>query len=374
MLDGPGRRAILKTARLPGPLHMSAALLALWASDDRASGLQCIAAGMRLMLLRRCDRATPGAARMTVAELMDALGQGERARQCFWYPLAIATLNEDPELASAGLLAEVFKRAFFSRRSDSAFVYSRVGLSDLYCTGAARDIERRGGVVALARSVETIELRDGRRDRAVSAARRQRVCSAANFIVAVPPQQLLQTPARGRRAPIHFFAPIARRCKARQSYAFMCGSIARSPTPPSSDSSAPLPNGCSTSGGFSSMHGERHPGYLSFVISGARKLVDESNEELLDNRDRRFARDDSRVAPGASVTQGARCSRRSMRRWRRIPTVDRIRPDDWRRRFANLFLAGDWVQTGLPATIESAVMSGRAAAAPSRSRFDAATA
>lgn len=28
----------------------------------------------------------------------------------------------------------------------------------------------------------------------------------------------------------------------------------------------------------------------------------------------------------------------------------------------NLFLAGDWVQTGLPATIESAVISGRAAA------------
>jgi uncharacterized protein with NAD-binding domain and iron-sulfur cluster len=29
----------------------------------------------------------------------------------------------------------------------------------------------------------------------------------------------------------------------------------------------------------------------------------------------------------------------------------------------NLFLAGDWIQTGLPATIESAVISGRAAAA-----------
>ncbi len=29
-------------------------------------------------------------------------------------------------------------------------------------------------------------------------------------------------------------------------------------------------------------HGERHPGYLSFVISGARKLVDRSNDELLD--------------------------------------------------------------------------------------------
>ena len=31
--------------------------------------------------------------------------------------------------------------------------------------------------------------------------------------------------------------------------------------------------------------------------------------------------------------------------------------------FANLFLAGDWTDTGLPATIESAVVSGRRAAA-----------
>ena len=29
---------------------------------------------------------------------------------------------------------------------------------------------------------------------------------------------------------------------------------------------------------------------------------------------------------------------------------------------ANLFLAGDWIQTGLPATIEGAVIAGRAAA------------
>ena len=100
--------------------------------------------------MRRRDRARLG--KMTVRELMDVLGQGERARQGFWYPLAIATLNEDPEVSSAALLAEVLKRAFFSRRSDSAFVYSKVGLSDLYCTGAVRTDRGSGGVVETARS------------------------------------------------------------------------------------------------------------------------------------------------------------------------------------------------------------------------------
>ena len=36
----------------------------------------------------------------------------------------------------------------------------------------------------------------------------------------------------------------------------------------------------------------------------------------------------------------------------------------------NLFLAGDWIQTGLPATLESAVISGRAAAAAIAARTE----
>jgi len=44
------------------------------------------------------------------------------------------------------------------------------------------------------------------------------------------------------------------------------------------------------------------------------------------------------------------------------PTADTVRPD-CETPLPNLFLAGDWVRTGLPATIEGAVASGRRAAA-----------
>jgi uncharacterized protein with NAD-binding domain and iron-sulfur cluster len=43
------------------------------------------------------------------------------------------------------------------------------------------------------------------------------------------------------------------------------------------------------------------------------------------------------------------------------PEQDALRPSP-RTRWANLFLAGDWVQTGLPATIEGALRSGDGAA------------
>ncbi|HEX2760970.1 MAG TPA: FAD-dependent oxidoreductase, partial [Rhizomicrobium sp.] len=44
------------------------------------------------------------------------------------------------------------------------------------------------------------------------------------------------------------------------------------------------------------------------------------------------------------------------------PAQDARRPEA-QTRWRNLFLAGDWVQTGLPATIEGALRSGETAAA-----------
>src|SRR5580704_9593546 len=158
MLDGGGASATLKTAHLPGPFHMSTGLLRYRHLTIRER-LRVLTGGLKLLAMNRRDSSR--LQQMTVAQLMDALGQRERARQAFWYPLSIATLNDEPEVSSAGLLAEVLKRGFFSKRSDSAFVYSRVGLSDLYCTGAANIIERAGGTISTHAQVESIEIENG---------------------------------------------------------------------------------------------------------------------------------------------------------------------------------------------------------------------
>ena len=53
------------------------------------------------------------------------------------------------------------------------------------------------------------------------------------------------------------------------------------------------------------------------------------------------------------------------------PEQDRLRPSA-KTAWHNLFLAGDWTQTGLPATIEGAIRSGENAAAVAMERQDAA--
>jgi uncharacterized protein with NAD-binding domain and iron-sulfur cluster len=111
--------------------------------------------------------------------------------------------------------------------------------------------------------------------------------------------------------------------------------------------------------------GGEQGGYLSFVISGARALVDKSNEELLDlvledlhrmipaSRDAKLVK--ALVLKEKQATIAPDCESQQLRPSAATPVN-------------NLFLAGDWTQTGLPPTIESAVVSGRAAAVAVQNR------
>jgi squalene-associated FAD-dependent desaturase len=353
MLDRGGASAMLRTAHLPGPFHMSAGLLH-YRHLTIGQRLRVLTGGLKLLAMQRRHRSA--LEKMTVAEVMDLLGQSERARQAFWYPLSIATLNDEPEVSSAALLAEVLQRAFFSKRSDSAFVYSRVGLSDLYCAAAAEIIERGGGVVAMRAPVESIELENGS---AVRVKLRDGIrLGAANIISATPSHQVARLlPNSLRAAP--FFAPIAE----LQSSPIICvhAWFDRDVT----DSAFVGFIGTTTQWLFNKrrifeMHGERHPGYLSFVISGARKLIDRTNDELLEI----VLNDLKTMIPTSAKAKLVRALvlKEKHATMAPVPETFRLRPTT-ATPVPNLFLGGDWVQTGLPATIESAVISGRAAAA-----------
>jgi len=352
MLAGPGQSATLKTARLPGPLHMTAALLG-YRHLSVAERMSVMRGGLRMLAMRRFGGEL---AHLTVAQLMDRLGQSEHARRCFWYPMSIATLNDEPESSSAQLLAEVLKRAFFSRRSDSAFVYSRVGLTDLYCTGAKQAIERAGGTVASHSIVESLEL-GARGDAASVRLRDGRRVDAADFISAVPPPQLLRFLPESAVADAFFS-----RFTGLSSSPIICVHVWLDREVTNSPFIGFI--GTTTQWLFNkrrifAQRGETHPGYLSFVISGARQLVDRSNQEILDIviNDLRAMIPASRAAKVVkslvlkekNATMAPNLSSRELR-----PTAKTPIP--------NFFLAGDWIQTDLPATIESAVISGRAAA------------
>ena len=99
------------------------------------------------------------------------------------------------------------------------------------------------------------------------------------------------------------------------------------------------------------------PDRLSVTVSAADHLVDRDREDLA----RAFWADIARVhgltipMPRWQVVKEKRAT------FAATPAQDALRPPA-ATRWRNLFLAGDWTQTGLPATIEGAIRSGETAA------------
>jgi hypothetical protein len=96
----------------------------------------------------------------------------------------------------------------------------------------------------------------------------------------------------------------------------------------------------------------------SITISAANHMVDEKPELIA----RKTWRDVAlALVQEADPLPPYRVVKEKRATFAQTPAQVRLRPRT-RSRFINLYLAGDWIDTGLPATIEGAVRSGQMAA------------
>jgi len=353
MLDPEQGAGTIACPPLPSPLHMAAGVLGyrLLGVADR---VRVLLGGLRLLAMKR--RRDARLAALTVEGVLDLLGQSAATRRAFWHPVAIATLNEDPALACADLLAEVMVRAFFAGKDDARFVLAKVGLSDLYTGDARRFVEERGGrvetkaqVVGIgfrAGEVSHLDLRDGQR------------LTAAAYISAVPPQGLFPLLPLALRRDVPALGAIERLTSSpivsvhvwfdqpliAHDFAGFVGTRTHW-----------LFNRDKITG-----RDPRGGSYLTFVTSGARALVDLDNEAIV----AATLADVRRVLPAAARARVRHTQVVKEKFATMSPTVEAasLRPPATTP-ITNLVLAGDWTATGLPATIESAVASGHRAAA-----------
>jgi uncharacterized protein with NAD-binding domain and iron-sulfur cluster len=108
------------------------------------------------------------------------------------------------------------------------------------------------------------------------------------------------------------------------------------------------------------LHGrEGAPQHLSFIVSAAYRSAPKPNAELVAAATSALTRYCPAMA-GASVTR-ALVLREPQATFASTPALEALRPGPVSE-VPGLFLAGDWTDTGLPATIEGAVRSGLRAA------------
>lgn len=172
-----GREVGLKCASLPAPLHL---LFGLLTSD-------AFSLGEKIRLARGLRRLKKGGVSpdLTVEDFLRETGQGPGAVERFWGPLARAVLNVPRKEGMAASLTEVVRRAFFGSREDSALGIPAKPLTDLAATAFSRFISQNGGRVCFGEGAARLSP-SGSGVEVVTA--KGRVLKVDAVVVAVPPR------------------------------------------------------------------------------------------------------------------------------------------------------------------------------------------
>jgi zeta-carotene desaturase len=338
-VDRAGRASRLACPPVPAPLH-----LLLGATRWKAIGWTDVRA---LARMRHGGEAAPPTA--TVRTWLEQQGQTPRLIELLWEPLAVAALNQSIDEASASMFRAVLARTFTRDRRDSALGLLLTRLDELYAVPSKAFIERHGGDVrvnAPARvnagaSLGPVRVKDEMfHPRAL-------ICATAWYS--------LPSVFEGRPAALAGVIDAAESTRASPIVTVNLWFD----RPVTSSAFVGLP-GRTMQWVFDTraLLGESSA-HLSLVSSGAEAVVRRSNQEIID-----LARGELAAAipqARAAVLRRAVVVREKRATFSVAPGQPPRPPTETA--VPGLFLAGDWIDTGLPATIEGAVISGHRAAA-----------
>lgn len=341
-LEPGGRNSVIEIGGLPAPLHTAPTFLkssALSFSDKIGIA--------KAMLELRGELADDG---YSFLEWLRERGQTQRAIDRFWAPVLVSALNEDLSKCSSRYAGLVFRESFLKSAEAGKMGIPAIPLSDLY-SAAGEYIRQRGGEVNLRASVEGFKAEaDG-----------VRVCVGGEEIVA--DYAVLA-------APFNVIANLLPDDEAAWPLREMAAQFESSPITgihlwfdrqiTDLEHAVLLDRTIQWMFHKSKLLNRGGDGsYVELVVSASNSLVEMGRQEIIDLAVCEFG-DFFPVVREAKLTK-ATVIKEVHATYSPKPGVDAYRPkaqSAWPR----VFLAGDWTDTGWPATMEGAVRSGYLAA------------
>jgi squalene-associated FAD-dependent desaturase len=359
LLDPQGRRGEMHAGFLPAPFHMTGSFLtfAPLALKDKLS----IARAFYSILKsggHPPDLDEPGG--LSMLEWLRRRKQTPAAISRFWRVVLVSALSEELDRIDARYGVDVFWKAVLSNRAGYRMGVPEVALTDLY-DGCRTAIERKGGKVILRSPLRKIVIENGGVTAVGFDGERQETADA--YVFALPHgamAELLPEAAKHldpslanleklKDAPItgvHFWFD---REVMKEPFITLLDTTTQWIFNKTALYGPPSGNGKNVTNGQ----------YLQLVISASYDLLLKPRQEIIDLclkeiRQALPAARDANLVKATVIKEAAAT-------FSPEPGVDRWRPKQ-ETRIRSLFLAGDWTDTGWPATMEGAVRSGYLAA------------
>jgi len=276
--------------------------------------------------------------RMTVYDWLIKEDQDDQVMEAFWNILVIGALNTNIKNASAKMFVDILKEIFLNGNFAATIVIPKYGLSETYCEPAKSFIERNGGSINLSSQVTELIFSGTNIEKVVTT---EKVYDDFDFVISAIPHYalekiianefILNNPGLSYSSILNIHIWLKENPITKNFYGLI----------------------------GSPVHWIFNKGtHLNLVISDADHLIKKDDDELFEmvcSELKNYVNLDKDMITSYKVIKEKRATF--------VPSNEIInkRPSQ-QTAIKNFILAGDWVDTGLPATIESAVKSGKVAA------------
>lgn len=276
----------------------------------------------------------------TVKEWLECKKQSENSIKSFWKILVVGTLNTTCEKASAEIFSEILKRIFLNGNKAATIVLPKTSLEKFYLENANRFIKAKNGEIIFSDRVDRIEVKNNKIHKIVT---ENKSYSDFDFaIMAVPEYAVkkimdnsnirLNLPEFEYSSILNVHLWLKENPFKEKFYGFIDSKIH-----------------------WLFNHGK----HISLTTSSADNLINLENSEII----RHLCSEIELYFPIFRTEKVINSHVIKEKRATFVPdTLSTGRRKDFNWQLENFILAGDWTNTDLPATIESAVSSGKIAA------------
>ena len=273
--------------------------------------------------------------------LRDVVDTKSQLFRCFWEPFAVSVLNTPAEDGAAALLAAVLRETFGRGGAYCMPRMAKTGLSETFVTPALAYIKHHGVTFTPNSRLREIEF-EGTRAKTLCFTNRLIELQENDTIIMAVPAHVARTLLPGVKTPTETHPIVNAHFRLEQKIA--------SPD---------------NAGLIGVINGTAHwiffrEDIISVTVSAADALSELTAEKIADLVWTDIRR--ALVGVPKKIPTRHRIVKEKRATFAQTPASIRERPAT-RSNYKNIYLAGDWTDTGLPATIEGSIRSGNHAAA-----------